>query len=57
MYRERDTTTQLIGPIDSVISVLVDLMRSEGEGRKTWEEVCDEKDGRLQVYDGVQDVE
>jgi len=47
--RERDTTSQLIGPIDTVISVVHDLVK----GSITWEGAS----GRLEAYSGVQDVE
>jgi glycyl-tRNA synthetase len=47
--RERDTTGQLIGDIDQVISVLVDLVN----GNATWAEACN----RLPAYDGVQAVD
>lgn len=47
--RERDTTDQLIGPIDDVIAVVTELV----EGSLTWQDAC----GRLKVYDGVQAVE
>ncbi|KAI0049354.1 glycyl-tRNA synthetase [Auriscalpium vulgare] len=47
--RERDTTGQLIGNIDEVIGVVVDLVN----GSSDWAEACN----RLQVYDGVQAVE
>lgn len=48
-YRERDTTDQLIGRIENVIDVVIELVY----GGLTWEEAC----GRLEVYDGVQAVE
>ncbi|KAH9072943.1 glycyl-tRNA synthetase [Lactarius deliciosus] len=47
--RERDTTGQLIGDIDQVISVLVDLVN----GNATWAEACNQ----LPAYDGVQAVD
>ncbi|KZT25895.1 glycyl-tRNA synthetase [Neolentinus lepideus HHB14362 ss-1] len=47
--RERDTTTQLIGDIDEVIKVVIDLV----EGTITWPEACQ----RLPAYDGVQAIE
>lgn len=46
---ERDSTNQLIGPIDTVIEVVDEIVRGvidwEGAGKK------------LQSYSGVQDVE
>ncbi|GAA5842716.1 hypothetical protein JCM11251_002331 [Rhodosporidiobolus azoricus] len=47
--RERDTTLQLIGTIDEVISLVKDLC----DGRTTWEE----GQSRLKPYSGEQDVE
>jgi glycyl-tRNA synthetase len=47
--RERDTTGQLIGDIDQVISVLVDLVN----GNAAWAEACN----RLPAYDGIQAVD
>ncbi|EIN05586.1 glycyl-tRNA synthetase [Punctularia strigosozonata HHB-11173 SS5] len=47
--RERDTTTQLIGDIDEVVKVVIELV----EGTIEWKEAC----GRLSVYTGVQAVE
>ncbi|KAN0082800.1 hypothetical protein V8E55_008595 [Tylopilus felleus] len=47
--RERDTTEQLIGPIDDVIAVVTDLV----QGTLDWTVACE----RLAVYDGVQAVE
>ncbi|KAF8839779.1 glycyl-tRNA synthetase [Paxillus ammoniavirescens] len=47
--RERDTTDQLIGPIDDVISVVTALV----QGSMNWAEACQ----RLAVYDGVQAVD
>lgn len=49
MNRERDTTEQLIGPIDDVIAVVTDLV----QGTLEWTVACE----RLAVYDGVQAVE
>ena len=46
---ERDTTGQLIGPIDDVIAVVTELV----SGSIDWTEACN----RLQVYDGVQAVD
>lgn len=46
---ERDTTDQRIGPIDSVIAVVTELVN----GSITWDEACQ----RLPAYDGVQAVE
>lgn len=46
--RERDTTDQLIGPIDDVIAVVADLV----QGNLEWPEAC----GKLKKYDGVQDA-
>lgn len=47
--RERDTTGQLIGPIDEVIDTVIDLVN----GTIEWPEACQ----RLPAYDGVQAVE
>ncbi|KAI0765045.1 glycyl-tRNA synthetase [Fomes fomentarius] len=47
--RERDTTGQLIGPIDEVIDTVIDLVN----GTIDWPEACQ----RLPAYDGVQAVE
>ncbi|KAF8552639.1 glycyl-tRNA synthetase [Imleria badia] len=47
--RERDTTEQLIGPIDDVITVVTDLV----QGTLDWPTARE----RLAVYDGVQAVE
>lgn len=46
--RERDTTGQLIGPIDEVIRVVVQLV----EGAIDWPRACE----LLPEYTGVQDV-
>lgn len=48
-YRERDTTGQLIGPIDEVLAVVADLV----QGSIDWAEACK----KLPAYDGVQAVE
>lgn len=47
--RERDSLSQLIGPINTVISVVDELVK----GTLDWEGAC----GKLEVYNGVQDVE
>jgi len=47
--RERDTTGQLIGDIDEVISVLIDIVN----GTIDWTEACK----RLPAYDGIQAVD
>jgi glycyl-tRNA synthetase len=47
--RERDTTGQLIGNIDEVISVLTDLVN----GTMDWTEACKV----LPAYDGIQAVD
>jgi len=47
--RERDTTGQLIGNIDAVISVLIDLVN----GTFDWTEACK----LLPAYDGIQAVD
>ena len=47
--RERDTTDQLIGPIDDVVAIATELV----EGTIDWPEACK----RLPAYDGVQGVE
>lgn len=44
--RERDTTEQLIGPIDEVIAVVTELV----QGTIDWAEARQ----RLPAYDGVQ---
>ena len=47
--RERDSTSQLIGPIDTVISVVDELVK----GTFDWSGA----QSRLEPYSGVQDVE
>jgi len=47
--RERDTTDQLIGPIDNVIATVTQLVG----GTIDWSEAC----RRLPAYDGVQAVD
>jgi len=47
--RERDTTAQLIGPIETVIGVVDGLVK----GTLDWEGAC----SKLESYSGVQDVE
>lgn len=47
--RERDTMTQLIGPIDDVIQIVTELV----QGIIDWPEAC----RRLPIYDGVQAVD
>ncbi|KAG1817008.1 hypothetical protein EV424DRAFT_1046689 [Suillus variegatus] len=47
--RERDTTDQLIGPMDDVITVVTDLV----QGTIDWPAACK----RLPAYDGVQAVD
>ncbi|KAL5504931.1 GRS1 [Sanghuangporus vaninii] len=47
--RERDTTGQLIGDIDEVISIVTDLV----QGTITWADACK----TLPAYDGVQAVD
>lgn len=47
--RERDSTAQLIGPIDTVISVVSDLVKGEID----WQGAS----AKLDSYSGVQDVE
>jgi glycyl-tRNA synthetase len=47
--RERDTTGQLIGPIDDVVQTVIELV----EGTLDWAGAC----ARLPAYDGVQAVE
>jgi hypothetical protein len=47
--RERDTTGQLIGDIDQVISVLIDLVN----GTTDWADAC----RLLPAYDGIQAVD
>ncbi|OJA20691.1 hypothetical protein AZE42_06035 [Rhizopogon vesiculosus] len=47
--RERDTTDQLIGPIDDVIAVVTELV----QGTINWPAACQ----RLPAYDGVQAVD
>jgi glycyl-tRNA synthetase len=48
LLRERDTTGQLIGDIDDVISVLIDLVN----GNADWAAACT----RLPAYDGIQAI-
>ena len=48
-FRERDTLLQRIGPVDEVITTVVELV----EGTMGWEAAC----ARLPAYSGVQDVE
>lgn len=48
LYRERDTTDQLIGPIDEVVEVVKDLV----DGTLDWTSAC----SKLPKYTGVQDV-
>lgn len=47
--RERDSTSQLIGPIDTVVSVVDELVK----GTLDWEGAS----SKLDSYSGVQDVE
>ncbi|TCD67620.1 Glycine--tRNA ligase 1, mitochondrial [Steccherinum ochraceum] len=47
--RERDTTGQLIGPIDEVIAIVTDLV----QGNIDWAEACK----KLPAYDGVQAID
>ncbi|KDQ53935.1 hypothetical protein JAAARDRAFT_136399 [Jaapia argillacea MUCL 33604] len=47
--RERDTTAQLIGDIDEVISVVTELV----QGTMEWADAC----SKLPVYDGTQAVD
>lgn len=47
--RERDTTSQLIGPIDTVIAIVSELVKGEID----WQGATE----RLESYNGVQDVE
>ena len=49
LFRERDTTGQLIGPIDEVIEVVTQLVN----GNIDWHEACK----KLPAYDGVQAVD
>lgn len=49
VHSERDTTEQLIGPIDDVIAVVTDLV----QGTLDWPGARE----RLAVYDGVQAVD
>lgn len=49
LHRERDTTGQLIGPIDEVIGVVTGLV----QGSIDWAEACK----MLPAYDGVQAVD
>ena len=58
--RERDSTSQRIGPIDDVLAVVRDLVRpvcnshltGQTNGDATWEDAC----GKLAEYSGEQDV-
>jgi hypothetical protein len=47
--RERDTTGQLIGDVDEVISVLIDLVN----GTTDWTDACK----LLPAYDGIQAID
>jgi glycyl-tRNA synthetase len=47
--RERDTTDQLIGSVEDVVSVVADLCND----RLSWKEACE----KLERYSGVQDTE
>jgi hypothetical protein len=47
--RERDTTGQLIGDIDKVITVLIDLVN----GTTDWTDACK----LLPAYDGIQAID
>ncbi|THG94168.1 hypothetical protein EW026_g7248 [Hermanssonia centrifuga] len=47
--RERDTTIQLIGDIDEVIPIVIELVN----GSMDWPEACQ----RLSIYEGVQSLE
>ncbi|KAG2755085.1 glycyl-tRNA synthetase [Suillus brevipes Sb2] len=49
LWRERDTTDQLIGPIDDVIAVLTELV----QGTIEWPAACQ----HLPAYDGVQAID
>lgn len=49
MYSERDSTSQLIGPIDTVIEVVDAMVK----GTMDWQGAS----GKLESYSGVQDVE
>jgi glycyl-tRNA synthetase len=49
VHSERDSTAQLIGPIDTVVGVVQELVK----GTITWEGASE----RLESYSGVQDVE
>lgn len=49
LCRERDTTGQLIGPIEEVVETVIALV----QGSIDWAEACK----RLPAYDGVQAVE
>ena len=48
-FRERDTTDQLIGSIDEVIAVVIELV----QGTIDWDEALK----RLPRYDGVQAID
>lgn len=48
-FSERDSTDQLIGDIDEVISVVTELV----QGTLEWAQACQ----RLPAYDGVQAVD
>jgi len=49
IFRERDTTAQLIGAVEDVIAVVGSLVK----GDITWEDAW----GKLKEYDGVQAVD
>lgn len=48
-HRERDTTGQLIGDIEKVIEIVIELV----QGTMTWTDAC----SILPAYDGVQAVD
>jgi hypothetical protein len=51
-YRERDSTKQVIGPIDEVIDIVREICLGDEEG-KGWALAS----SRLEEYDGKQDVD
>lgn len=52
VFRERDSTKQVIGPIDDVIEVVREICLGDEEG-KGWELAS----SRLEEYDGKQDID
>jgi glycyl-tRNA synthetase len=51
-FRERDSTKQVIGPIDEVIEIVREICLGDEEG-KGWELAS----SKLEEYDGKQDID